>query len=171
MIGLDDLKRYSLFGGIMDKELALIRTLLKPEQFPPGHDIIHQGDRGDRLYFILEGEVEILVHEAENATRPDKRIAILGAGDTVGEMELIDIQPRTATVRALTQVHTVCLTNKDFFTIKKAHLETFTLIIMNLARDISRRLRVMDQEIVHRHSSSRLRAVRPDPVLRPSPTG
>ncbi len=167
MISLDDLKRYSLFGGIMDKELALIRTLLKPESFPPGHDIIIQGDRGDRLYFILEGEVEILVREAEDPTKPMKRIAILGAGDTVGEMELIDIQPRTATVRALTQVHTVCLTNKDFFTIKKAHLETFTLIIMNLARDISRRLRIMDQEVVHQYSSSRLKAVKPVPRSSP----
>lgn len=164
MIGLDDLKRYSLFGGIMDDDLSVIRSLLKQERFPAGHDIMHEGERGDRLYFILDGEVEILVSDTEDPAKPLKRIATLGPGETVGEMELIDIQPRMATVRALTPVSTVCLSNKDFFTIKKMHLETFTLIIMNLARDISRRLRHMDREVVHeRHQreSERLTRVLP----------
>lgn len=164
MIALDDLKRYSLFGGIMDDDLAVIRGLLKQEQHPPGHDLMREGERGDRLYFILEGEVEILVSDREDPAKPLKRIATLGPGETVGEMELIDIQPRTATVRTLTPVCTVCLSNKDFFTIKNLHLETFTLIIMNLARDISRRLRHMDHEVVHeRHEreSERLARIKP----------
>jgi CRP-like cAMP-binding protein len=148
MIGLDDLKRYSLFGGIMDDDLSLIRNLLKPVHYAVGEDLMREGDRGDRLFFLLDGEVEILVTDASDPAKAQQRVAILPAGETVGEMELIDIQPRMATVRALTDVSAVYLTNKDLFTIKNSHLETFTLIIMNLARDISRRLRHMDRQVV-----------------------
>lgn len=159
MISLDDLKCYSLFGGIMDDDLALIRSLLHSASFSTGVELMHEGDHGDRLYFILEGQVEILITDTEAPALHLKRIAILGPGETVGEMELIDIQPRAATVRALTPVSTVCLSTKDFFTIKKSHLETFTVIVMNLARDISRRLRHMDKEVVrerHQRESERI---------------
>ena len=160
MIELNDLKQYSLFGGIMDADLALIRSLLKPVHCAVGEVLMREGERGDRLFFLLEGEVEILVTDASDPAKGQQRVATLSAGETVGEMELIDIQPRMATVRALTEVSAVYLTNKDLFTIKNSHLETFTLIIMNLARDISRRLRHMDRQVVqerHQHTEATLK--------------
>jgi len=62
-------------------------------------------------------------------------------GDTFGEMELIDIQPCAATVRAETDTTAVTFTNADLYHISKWNLKTYAMIIMNLAREISRRLR------------------------------
>ena len=59
-------------------------------------------------------------------------------------MELIDIQPVVATVRAREDTTVLILSNGDLYRIDQDDLPTFTMIIMNLAREISRRLRVMD---------------------------
>ena len=64
-------------------------------------------------------------------------------------MELIDIQRSEATVRAREDTITLVLTNRNLYRLEKASLKTFTMIIMNLARDISRRLRAMDAIAVH----------------------
>jgi CRP-like cAMP-binding protein len=64
-------------------------------------------------------------------------------------MELIDIQPSEATVRAREDTITLVLTNQNLYRLEKASPKTFTMIIMNLARDISRRLRVMDAIAAH----------------------
>jgi CRP-like cAMP-binding protein len=71
-------------------------------------------------------------------------IADLQVGDTFGEMELIDVQPCVATVTALSDVSVLTLSNVDLYALRKRDLKAFTLMMMNLARDISRRLRAMD---------------------------
>lgn len=144
MIGTEFLRSHSLFGGISDEGIEVIKPLLKEEHFPKGEFIVKEGESGDRLYFICEGSVEILkeIKTPEGVTQGT--LAVLETGDTFGEMELIDIQCRSATVRALKDVTAQSLSNKDMFTIYKSNLETFTMIILNLAREISRRLRNMD---------------------------
>jgi hypothetical protein len=59
-------------------------------------------------------------------------------------MEVIDIQPCVATVTASSEVCLLTLSNMDLYALRKRDLKAFTLMIMNVARDISRRLRVMD---------------------------
>lgn len=144
MVSLKFLREHALFGGIMDKDLRKIRDLFQEGHFLKGETIINEGESGDRLYFIKSGSVEILKKVSAPAGEVEEKIAVLGKGDTFGEMEIIDIQPRVATVKALTSAITLSLSNKDLYVISKWNLETFTLIIMNLAREISRRLRRMD---------------------------
>ncbi len=62
-------------------------------------------------------------------------------------MELIDIQPCAASVKALTDTTVVTFTNRDLYELSHTHLKTYTMIIMNLAREISRRLRVTDERL------------------------
>lgn len=69
------------------------------------------------------------------------------AGDTFGEMELIDIQPCAATVRADKKTSVVTFTNADLYTLSKWNLKTYAMIIMNLAREISRRLRAANEAL------------------------
>jgi CRP-like cAMP-binding protein len=73
-----------------------------------------------------------------------QRIATLKVGDTFGEMELIDVQPSIATVRTLEPTNILTLSNMDLYRISKMNLKAYTMIILNLARAISRRLRRMD---------------------------
>jgi CRP/FNR family cyclic AMP-dependent transcriptional regulator len=142
MIDKAYLQSHALFGGLTEQALDHIIPLLDEVSFDAGTVIYRQGTDGDRLFFILDGTVEIL-KEIENVDVPTEPelLATLGAGSTFGEMELIDIQPRSATVRALTPLRVLVLTNGDLYAIYKKSVKVFALIVMNIAREISRRLR------------------------------
>jgi CRP/FNR family transcriptional regulator, cyclic AMP receptor protein len=149
MISLKFLSTHSLFGGLSDSELKSVRSLLKRRCFAKGFTIIREGELGDRLYFIHKGKVEVVKKLSRKDGSGSKKLAVLAEGDTFGEMELIDIQPRAATVRAIVDTETLMLSNADFYRISKLNIKTFTIIIMNLAREISRRLRKTDERIVN----------------------
>ncbi len=144
MIDIHFLQSHALFGGVNDEALEKIRPYLKEMFYPMGTLIIEEGISNGRLHFIQRGQVEIVkkAHFSENGAY--ERIAVLNTGDTFGEMELIDIQPPVASVRALEDTFVLSLSNHDLYEVRKWSLETFTLIIMNIAREISRRLRKMD---------------------------
>ena len=143
MIADADLSTYSLFGGLNEHELDHLRSLMQQEIFPGDYEILREGETGDRVYFILDGLVEVLVKP--DVDSPAERVAVLEPGQTFGEMEILDIQPRTATVRTIGEATVLVLTNRNLYELKRWHLEAFTLVMMNLARDVSRRLRLMDR--------------------------
>jgi CRP-like cAMP-binding protein len=115
------------------------------EEFGEGVFIEREGEPGDRIYFIIEGEVEIL--KKIKKTGNLSRIFQFSEGDIFGEMELIDVQPCAASVRTLKPTKTLTLSNKGLYQISKYDLKIFSLMILNLARDISRRLRKADEII------------------------
>lgn len=133
-----------LFGGVDDQAMTAIMPLMRELDFAAGEVIVEEGDDGDSLFVICSGSVEVLKASPESAGLFGKRIAVLKTGDVFGEMELIDTQRRSATVRALEPVSTLALTNGDLFCIHEFDPPTFTLIVMNLARELSRRLRSID---------------------------
>jgi CRP-like cAMP-binding protein len=144
MYGYRFLKLHSLFGGLTEEEMNKIRPLFREEKFAKNDTILRENERNDRLYFICEGSVEISRRIEGPNDAATQKIALLGVGDTFGEMELIDIQSCAATVRAIEDTVVLTLSNFDFHKISKINLKSFTLIIMNLAREISRRLRKAD---------------------------
>jgi len=85
--------------------LSLIRER-DAKSFTPGQYIFKAGDRGDAMYVVLEGEVEILVGSTI--------VEIAGTGSIVGEMALIDDEPRSATVVAKTHCRLVPVDQGQF---------------------------------------------------------
>ena len=85
-----------------------------PMRFAAGEVIIRQGEAGSRFYVITNGEAEVL---KTGASGGDERIVKLGPGRYFGEVALLRGQPRTATVRALTDLSVVSLDRKDFGTL------------------------------------------------------
>jgi CRP/FNR family transcriptional regulator, cyclic AMP receptor protein len=143
-VSLEFLRTHSLFGGLDDESLLKIRELLTRKCFPPGAEIVREGEPGGNLYLIWKGSAEVWKKDPKDLDRPPYRLAFLRKGDSFGEMELIDIQPAVATVRAREETVLLILSNGDLYRIEKSDPRIFTMIIMNLAREISRRLRVMD---------------------------
>lgn len=146
MIGLKFLQSHSLFGGLTDEETQRIRGMLEEEHFSAGTNVVKEGEPNDRLYFIYEGSVEIL----KKSATPDREmepIAELGVGDAFGEMEFIDIQPSVATVRAKEDISVLTLANRSLYEIYKWNVKTYAILVMNMAREISRRLRKMDAAV------------------------
>lgn len=148
-VSLEFLRTHSLFGGIADSDLKKIRDFLLVKQFPEGSVIIREGEPGGDLYLIWKGSVDVLKKDPDTPDSAPVQLAVLNEGDSFGEMELIDIQPSIASVRAREETITLVLTNGDLYSIEQSDLQTFTMIIMNLAREISRRLRAMDTAAAH----------------------
>lgn len=146
------MQNHALFGGLDDAAMAAILPLLREEQFPSGAFIVREGDPGDRMHFILSGTAEV-VKDATPDIHDDHELAqlsLLKPGDAFGEMGLIDVQARSASVRALESVRTASLTNKDLHKLYRTNTELFTMIILNLARELSRRLRKMNNKAAWR---------------------
>jgi len=137
MISAADLQKYSLFGGLMAEQIERVIPLLTIESYQEGVNIITEGDRNDRIRFILDGRVLVI----RNGTTLNE----LGEGETFGEMEILDVMPAVATIRTAGPTRVAAISNRALRDIYKADVSTFSMIIMNLARDLSRRLRRMDE--------------------------
>jgi CRP-like cAMP-binding protein len=87
----------------------------------------------------------------------DHHLRHLGPGDCFGEMALIDMSPRSASVIALEDCSALRLTNADLHRVYQADLEQFALIQMNIARELSRRLRIANERLfgIEREPESR----------------
>ena len=99
--------RVPLFSGLEADRLAEIANLLKPQLALPGETVVRKGDKGDAMFFIASGAVEVLV---PGLPEPVK----LGTGDVFGEMALLTRQRRNADVRALGYCQLLVLDEKDF---------------------------------------------------------
>ena len=142
------LQSHALFGGLDDAALAPVVPLLKREHFDAGTFIVREGEPGDRMHFILSGSAEVVKDATPDAPADHTlaQLSVLKPGDAFGEMGLIDVQARSASVRALEAVETLSLTNRDLHKLYRTNSEVFTMIILNLARELSRRLRKMDEK-------------------------
>lgn len=144
MVSVGFLQMHSLFGGVSKEDLEKIIPLLQEENFSAGDTILREGEDGDCIYFIQSGRVEIL-KKGENAENQSQyKIMELESGATFGEMELIDIQARSASVRALGPVSCLSLSNRSLYRLYHEESRLYGMIVLNLAREISRRLRRMN---------------------------
>ena len=142
MIGKGFLQSHALFGGLSDEEIEHVQSYLKPVSLAAGDMVVVEGCTHGRLCFICTGRVEIL---KRLPTGEVAKLAELKQGDAFGEMEFIDVQPAVASVRAVEATELLTLTNRDLYQVSKWNLRTFTMLILNMAREISRRLRKMDE--------------------------
>lgn len=81
------------------------------EHFEPGEVIFREGDRGDRLYIIVDGEVEVV---KEELGKGETTLARRGPGECFGEMALVSDTPRTATVRSRTSLNVLTMDREAF---------------------------------------------------------
>ena len=139
MITPSTLQKYALFGGLIDDQIENLVPLMVKEEFGSDVTIIEEGKTNDKIYFITEGQVSI--------SRKGTNLAKLNEGDAFGEMEVLDVMPAVATIKTLTPVIAMSISNKALRKVYNIDIKAFSLIIMNLARDLSRRLRKMDEVI------------------------
>jgi NADH:ubiquinone reductase (H+-translocating) len=78
---------------------------LRRQHYEAGQEIVRQGERGEHLFFIAQGEVEVVQHDEDGG----RVLARLGPGEHFGEMAVLEGTRRTATVRALTPVELIAM--------------------------------------------------------------
>lgn len=105
------LRRVPILRSLSLRTLDALASQLQLERFDSETALIRQGDYGDRLYLLLEGEVEVL---GEREVESPIKLATLYRMDYFGETALLRDVPRTATVRAITPVEVYTLGRSDF---------------------------------------------------------
>jgi CRP/FNR family transcriptional regulator len=141
---LNVLAEVSLFAPLPPIGLVRLAQQGKTRHFPAGSPLMHQGDVSDALYIIVEGRVR--VERSHPALLGPVLLAELGPGEVVGEMGLLDREPRTATVRAVKDTETLELDAATLELTILAYPEVGTALL----RVLSRRLRSTD-ELMERH--------------------
>lgn len=138
---IDRLREVGLFGALSDEVLSHLAGTLQRRNVGPGATVFEEGDAGHDMYVILDGEIEIM--KKSRRGRP-QRVAILGPSDTIGEMSIIDVQPRSATARSLAPTRLLRISAEDLDALYRHDVKSYAIVVLNVARDLSRRLRVTD---------------------------
>jgi CRP/FNR family cyclic AMP-dependent transcriptional regulator len=132
----DLLRKVPIFGGLRMDTLSFLFDRAAHVTFKAGDWIFREGEAGTTFLVLERGHVRVTT----SAHGEDVYLAELGEADCVGEMALIAIQPRSASVQATCACSAVMLTNADLAALYSHDLEQFTIIMMNLGREVARRL-------------------------------
>lgn len=133
---LEALRKVPLFSGLTDTELETLLQNSEERTYRPGQDLVTQGDVSGPFFLLLAGRCQVTV-----AGLPRR---VLGPGQYFGDMSLIDGQPRSATVRAETEVTGLAIDAEGFFRI----LESNFGVTRKLMANLSRRARAAERELV-----------------------
>ena len=135
---------YELFAGLTPEEVAVLQPLLERRKFPRGKVIVEFGAPAGELFFLARGCASVTVPLSGGA---EKRLATFSPGMAFGEMAMLDRAPRSAVVTADTDVECDLLQLEDFERLSKTHPRIQIVLLCNLARSLSRRLRKANREI------------------------
>ncbi|MDX2227908.1 MAG: cyclic nucleotide-binding domain-containing protein [Verrucomicrobiae bacterium] len=137
-----------IFGGMQDETLEFIAAHSKEERFASGHVILKEGETGHNMYVIAEGTVRIVKNHGSGK---EVELAQLNDRDFFGEMCILDTAPRSATVMATTEVRTYSISPHAFNELYQQKPDQYCLLLWNMSRDLSRRLRHIDEVFAGRH--------------------
>lgn len=129
-----------LFEGLDRDELAHLEGILHPRTIARGADIILEEQPGEVAYILVSGSVKVHVLQRDGT---EVILAILRAGEVVGEMSLVDSLGRSATVETLEETRVLWLDRESFWHC----LRTMPAMTYRLVEILSRRLRLADTHI------------------------
>ena len=128
---IDILSRMRLFAGLSEEELRLLEKLVFVNRVPVGETVCREGDRSDFVCFVVRGCLDIVKQNVEGG---EVVIAHLRPGDSMGEMALVDHEPRSATVKAAEDATLIVLTRKGLDQLRRRSPNAVSLVMENIAR-------------------------------------
>ena len=138
----EHLASIGLFGGLDDDSLGRLATDLPQYRAEIGEVVVKEGDASTEMFIVISGELEVVKLGKQSA---EVRVALFGPNDWFGEMSILDVQPRSASVRAVAPSLLLRMNADHVETLLyRQDLKAYSLFIMNIARELSRRLRVAD---------------------------
>lgn len=136
----NSLKAFALFEEIPEGELQRISELMRCKTFAAGAMIMTAEQPAEAVYFILQGTVKVHIEQANGSIVV---VSILGAGDIVGEMSLLDNSTRSASVVTI-ESSTLLWMDRNAF---NDCLKTVPTLTYNLARILAQRLRFANRQL------------------------
>ncbi len=134
------LRRVPLFSGLTEAQLETLAAGSARRSYPKGRTIVSEGEPSQSMYILLAGRAKVQRSDSEGK---EVILAVLGSGEFIGEMSLIDDAPRSASVITLEPCEFMAVSKEAF----KAMLVQSPEVAMNVMRGLVRRLREADKKI------------------------
>lgn len=132
-----DLSNIWLFSACSQRELTKLRKAFSEVTVEKGRELCREGEPGTEFFVILSGTVDVI--------RNNKKVNSLGPGQFFGELALLDHRPRTATVRAATDLTVLVLGVREF----NGLLQQVPTLTKKLLQALAGRLRAADAKAFH----------------------
>ncbi|MCF8062172.1 MAG: Crp/Fnr family transcriptional regulator [Deltaproteobacteria bacterium] len=126
-----------LFSTLKESDLRRLESRLVRRRYAGGEVLFHMGDEGGNLYIIQRGRVKVTIPSVEGE---EVILAILSAGEILGEISLIDGKPRSATVQAMKDTEVLCLFREDFLEVLQERFD----VVLGILEILADRLRHTD---------------------------
>jgi len=139
------LTRTPFFGGLEERALERIVSMLTERRLDAGSAVFYEGDTGRSMYVIGSGEV-VMARKGESGRQI--RLVRLMPGDFFGEPTLIEMQPRPSTARVDKATVLYELTNMDLYRLYREDVHAYVMVLQNINRELCRRLRKADNRIL-----------------------
>lgn len=129
---IEILRKIPFFAALSEDDLKAISEKVQMEYYPANYTLFNQGDAGTIMYIIKRGKVAV--------ERNGSMIAELQDDAFFGEMALVSNEPRSATIRTLSEIELLVLTHDDF----QYLISTSPDIASNVSYEVVRRLNEND---------------------------
>ncbi len=135
------LRKVPVLSGLVGPSLASVAGMLRQEKYQRGDIVFTEGELGRTMYVLFQGEVNVLRNNEAGEPVP---IVRLGPGECFGEMALVELGPRSASVVATAPTTLYSLNNLDLYRLFHENNYAFVIVLQNICRLLSRRLRKAD---------------------------
>jgi len=140
-------ERVPIFAGLEPDALRLLAGRAQFSKAAEGSSIVKEGEPGNRFFLIESGSVRVV---KGLGTPGEIELARLGPLDFFGEMCILETLPRAATVVAAAETRLWGLSSAAYLRLYEEQPKQYALLVLNIARDISRRLRSLDERFAQR---------------------
>jgi CRP/FNR family transcriptional regulator/CRP/FNR family cyclic AMP-dependent transcriptional regulator len=137
---IDLLRGISLFSNLDHFQLQSVANKCTTRTYKPGTILFRENEEGTVFYLVLSGAVKIYT---SNSQGEDKIMSILTAGDSFGELALLDGKPRSATAQAIEDTTVISLFARNFQILLKEHFD----LNLSILKQLSLRLRETNQQV------------------------
>ena len=138
---VERLQQMPIFGGVRPSALEALVGAGRRVDVPAGGYFFREQEPAQGLYVLEAGRVVVVKQWRSQSMQ----LRVLEPGDCFGEMALLDLFPRSASVRALDDSAALEITAADLMRLYEHDVEQFALVQMNIAREMCRRLRETDE--------------------------
>ncbi len=131
------LRRIRILGGMSDEQLARFAAFVEVQKVPQWSVVVQQGDPGDAMYFVLEGELRVRI----NILGKETILATLSAGEMFGDIALFDRGPRSADVVANADSVLAKVTSAGFDTLEREAPDLAAKLLHAIGKTLTARIR------------------------------